>query len=78
MHGLKDGIVKPLLKKQGLDADEMSNYRPVTNIPFLSKTIESHVAIELIDHMDFNNLHIPNQSGYKSRHSCETLLLCLN
>ena len=78
MHGLKDAIVKPLLKKQGLDADEMSNYRPVANIPFLSKTIEYDVAVELERHMSSNNLHIPHHSGYKPFHSCETLLLRLN
>ena len=78
MHGLKDSIVKPLLKKHGLDPEILSNYRPVANIPYLSKTIETNVSLQIKDHMDFNNLHIPHQSGYKSNHSCETLLLCLN
>ena len=78
MHGLKDSIVKPLLKKQGLDPELFSNYRPVANIPYISKTIESEVSLQLKDFMDLNNLQIPHQSGYKSNHSCETLLLCLN
>ena len=78
IHGLKDSIVKPLLKKRGLDAEKLSNYRPVANIPYLSKIIEYDVAIELKDHMDFNNIHIHSQSGYKPNHSCETLLLRLN
>ena len=78
MHGLKDAIVRPLLKKQGLDADKFSNYRPVANIPYLSKAIEYDVVVELQRHMDFNNLHIPHHSGYKPNHSCETLLLRLN
>ena len=78
MHGLRDSIVKPLLKKDGLDPEVLSNYRPVANIPYLSKTIESDVSIELKNHMDLNNLHIPHQSGYKPKHSCETLLLRLN
>ena len=78
VHGLKDSIVKPHLKKQGLDADNMSNYRPVANIPYLSKIIEYAVSIQLKQHMDFNNIHIQGQSGYKPNHSCETLLLCLN
>ena len=78
IHGLKDSIVKPLLKKHGLDPEIYSNYRPVANIPYLSKTIESYVSIEIKEHMDYNNLHIPHQSGYKPDHSCETLLLRLN
>ena len=78
MHGLKDAIVRPLLKKQGLDADKLSNYRPVANIPYLSKAIEYDVVVELQRHMDLNNLHISHHSGYKPNHSCETLLLRLN
>ena len=78
MHGLKDSIVKPLLKKYGLDPEILSNYRPVANIPYLSKITESTVSIQLKEHMDNNNLHIPYQSGYKANHSCETLLLRLN
>lgn len=78
IHGLKDSVVKPLLKKYGLDPEILSNYRPVANIPYLSKLIESVVSLELKEHMDLNDLHIPNQSGYKPKHSCETLLLCLN
>ena len=30
-------VVRPLLKKSGLDASEMKNYRPVSNLSFLSK-----------------------------------------
>ena len=56
----------------------LSNYRPVANIPYLSKAIEYDVVVELQRHMDLNNLHIPHHSGYKPNHSCETLLLRLN
>ena len=33
--------MQPLIKKQTLDCEEFSNYRPITNIAFLSKTIGS-------------------------------------
>ena len=36
----KIALVKPLLKKLGLDLIE-SNYRPVSNLPFLSKVVEN-------------------------------------
>ena len=37
---LKSAIVLPLLKKQNLDSESFKNYRPVSNLPFLSKVIE--------------------------------------
>ena len=37
---LKEAIVIPLLKKQSLDPDVLSNYRPVSNLPQLLKTLE--------------------------------------
>ena len=67
-----------MLKKYNLDPEVFSNYRPVANILYLSKTIETAVAEQLIDHMVLNTLHINHQSAYKSNHSCETLLLSLN
>ena len=33
----KTAIVKPLLKKPSLDQDDLKNYRPVSNLSFLSK-----------------------------------------
>ena len=77
INGLKDSVVNPLLKKQGLDAEILSNYRPVANIPYLSKLIEDAVSVQIKHHMDCNKIHIPYQSGYKTNHSCESLLLRL-
>ena len=34
---LKTAIVKPLLKKPSLDKNLLKNYRPICNLPFLSK-----------------------------------------
>ena len=36
----KHALVKPLLKKAILDPNCLSNYRPVSNLPFLSKVLE--------------------------------------
>ena len=77
MQGLKDSVITPLFKKHGLDPEKLSSYRPVNNILYLSKLIEDEVSRQLKSHMDENNLHISNQSAYKSSHSCETLLLKL-
>ena len=42
LHELKHALVRPLLKKAGLDLIKKS-YRPVSNVSFLSKIIESAV-----------------------------------
>ena len=47
---LKEAIVTPLLKKQSLDPDVLSNYRPVSNLPQLSKTLEKVVANQFMYH----------------------------
>ena len=75
MDGLKMAYVKPLIKGGGLDQNELKNYRPVSNLPFLSKIIERVVLKQLNDHLKNNNLVIDNQSGYKKGHSTETLLI---
>ncbi len=72
---LKSAIVKPLLKKPSLDSNNLKNYRPVSNLSFLSKVIEKVVASRLLDHMTMNNLMDPMQSAYRKGHSTETALL---
>ena len=72
---LKSAIIKPLLKKSTLDPDCLKNYRPVSNLPFLSKVIEKVVGVRLFDHLRDNDLLEPMQSAYKPCHSTETALL---
>ncbi len=71
---LKKAIIKPLLKKLGLEL-EKKNYRPVSNLAFISKLIEKAVAFQLIDHLKRNNLYDIFQSAYRQFHSTETALL---
>ena len=75
---LKSAIVRPLLKKTSLDCEILKNYRPVSNLSFLSKVIEKIVASRLVDHMTENNLMDPMQSAYRKGHSTETTLLRLH
>ena len=77
VHGIKDSVVTPLIKNSRLDAEQLSNYRPVNNILYISKLVETVATLQLGTHMDINKLQVPFQSGYKSKHSCETLLLKL-
>ena len=39
----KTAVVKPLLKKPKLDTSTLANYRPISNLPFISKVLEKIV-----------------------------------
>ena len=65
-------IVRPTLKKDSLDPNVLGNYRPVSNLSFLSKLIERVVASRLLKHLADNNLHESLQSAYRKNHSTET------
>ena len=55
----------------------LNNYRPVSNLPYLSKIIERVVAARLSADMSKYNLSDSYQSAYKPNHSVETALLCV-
>ena len=71
----KNALVKPLLKKPSLDNNILKNYRPVSNLSFVSKLIEKCVIKQLQEHLEQNNLTEAYQSAYRSGHSTETALL---
>ena len=75
IDGLTEAVIRPLLKKAGLDPNIFSNLRPISNLTFISKLIERVVNIRISDHMKANNLDCPSQYGYKKHHSTETLLV---
>ena len=71
---LKHAKIKPLLKKLGMALEE-NNYRPVSNLSYISKLIEEAVVIQFNNHLKENNIDDIKQSAYKKYHSTETLLL---
>ena len=71
---LKEAIITPLLKKQNAELT-LKNYRPVSNLAYISKLIEKAVAEEMLEYIAENGLTIPLQSAYKARHSTETALI---
>ncbi len=40
-------VVKSLVKKTQLDPSELANYRPISNLPFMSKILEKVVSAQL-------------------------------
>ena len=71
----KSAIVTPLLKKHSLDPNDLKNYRPVSNLSFMSKLLEKVVASQLMPHLNRYNLFSNFQSAYRPGHSTETALL---
>uniref|UniRef100_A0A671US34 Reverse transcriptase domain-containing protein n=1 Tax=Sparus aurata TaxID=8175 RepID=A0A671US34_SPAAU len=71
----KHAVVRPLLKKPNLDPSVLSNFRPVSNLPFLSKVLEKVVFIQLQSFLEDNSVLEKFQSGFRSRHSTESALL---
>ena len=53
----------------------LKNYRPVSNLHFLSKILEKVVLQQLSDHLNATDTLEPFQSAYRADHSTETLLL---
>ena len=51
------------------------NYRPVSNLTFMSKVIEKCMLHQLKNHCDTYNLLPDYQSAYHENYSCETCLL---
>ena len=53
----------------------LKNYRPVSNLPFVSKVLEKVVCSRIEKHLISNNLDEQHQSAYRKFHSTETALL---
>ena len=49
---LKEAWVTPILKKPSLDPENFKNFRPISNLPFLAKTLEKVVLSQLQDHVN--------------------------
>ena len=75
---LKIAHIHPLLKKPSLDPECLQNYRPVSNLPYLSKLLERVAFSRLYDYLQENDLLDNHQSAYRANHSVETLLVNLS
>ena len=71
----KHATISPLIKKPSLDPESLASYRPVSNLPYLSKCLERVVAQQLQLYLDSHSLYDPMQSAYRPQHSTETTLL---
>ena len=70
----KTAVVRPLLKHLGLHLI-LSNYRPVSNLTFVSKIIECCMLLQLSQHCNNYDLQPGYQSANREHYSCETAVL---
>ena len=70
----KQGIITPVLKTNK-NKNELSSYRPITNLTFLSKLIENAAHLELTNYLRNAKLLPTFQSAYRKNCSTTTALL---
>ena len=70
----KDAVT-PILKKASLNPEILKIYRPVSNLPYISKIIEKAASLQISSHLEKNDLSDIYQSAYKKQHSIETALV---
>ena len=68
----KEAVLTPILKKSSLDKEVLKNYRPISNLAYISKLIEKVVDLQITDHIQKYNLDEEMQSAYRQHHSTET------
>lgn len=64
---LKKAIVIPVFKKG--DHNDVSNYRPISLLPIISKIVEKCMAIRIVDFLESNNCIVNCQYGFRKSRS---------
>ena len=70
----KQAHVTLILKKSSLGKEVFKNYRPISNLNFISKILERVVAVQLQTHLDEAGLMTAFQLAYRKHHSTESAL----
>ncbi len=52
----KNAMVRPILKRPNLDTTDLSNFRPISNLPFIAKILEKTVSLQLQSFPEVNSI----------------------
>ena len=72
---LKEAMIRPKLKKESLDHEVYSSFRPISHLKFISKMIEKAISYQLTNYLRDNDFEESLQSSYKTFHNTETALV---
>ena len=65
--------ITPILKAD--DPTSLSNYRPISILPIMSKILEKLMASQLLEYLETNNFLSEHQFGFRSERSTTTASL---
>ncbi len=72
----KLAVIKPLIKKTKLDPSELANYRPISNLQFMSNNFEKVLSVQFVLLLaKINYIYKEFQSGFVPHHSTENTLV---
>jgi len=83
-HSLDTGVIPshfkkaratPVPKSRATSYDDVSTYRPISQLPFISKVLERVVTNRIRPHLEDYHLFDKYQSAYRAAHSTEAALL---
>ena len=72
-----EGSTGQTTDKKPTAGQEKSNYRPLSNLSFMSKVAEKVTLTQFTKHCEENKLLPAYQSAYRKNHSCEASLVKL-
>ena len=68
--------ITPIFKDKGSRFEE-ENYRPISVLPFISRILDKHVQLALLQHLMTHRLITKEQSAFIKKHSTQTALHCM-
>ncbi len=71
----KRAFITPIIKKAGMDKEDVKSYRPISNLSVISKLLERLAARRLTIYLRDAKLLPLFQSGFRPLHSTETAVL---
>ena len=71
---MKLAHITPIIKNSSRDKSDLSNYRPISNLSFISKTLERVIAAQLNNYLINNNILNKFQNAYTYNKNTETAL----
>ena len=73
----KQAIVFLTIQKSNLDPHICLNFGPISNLTFISQTVERLVAARLFPYLELSGVLPHSQSGFRRHYSMETVHLSL-